>query len=102
MIELIFIIVIIGILASVAIPKLAVTKDDAKDAKIKSNVSTCLTDCAAVYTATQTEPSLSISDACGSGVSIVTSGKIVTVSQSLTNGGTYALSGYYKGIRVSY
>ena len=37
MIELIFVIVIIGILAAVAIPKLAATRDDAKISNIISN-----------------------------------------------------------------
>ena len=51
MIELIFVIVILGILAAVAIPKLAATRDDAKDAKTCSNIATCVTDLAAEYTA---------------------------------------------------
>ena len=37
MIELIFVIVIIGILASIAIPKLAATRDDAVIAKMEAN-----------------------------------------------------------------
>ncbi len=37
MIELIFVIVIIGILAAVAIPKLAATRDDAQISSIVSN-----------------------------------------------------------------
>jgi type II secretory pathway pseudopilin PulG len=51
MIELIFVIVIIGILAAVAIPKLAATRDDAQNAKACANISTCLGDLAATYTA---------------------------------------------------
>jgi prepilin-type N-terminal cleavage/methylation domain-containing protein len=51
MIELIFVIVIIGILAAVAIPKLAATRDDAKVAKELTNLSTCISDVGAVYTA---------------------------------------------------
>jgi len=51
MIELIFVIVILGILAAVAIPKLAATRDDAKDAKTCTNLSTCVTDMGAEYTA---------------------------------------------------
>ena len=54
MIELIFVIVILGILAAVAIPKLAATRDDAEDAKDCSNISTCISDAAASYTATGT------------------------------------------------
>lgn len=38
MIELIFVIVVLGILAAVAIPKLAVTRDDAQIAKGRSDV----------------------------------------------------------------
>ena len=38
MIELIFVIVILGILASVAIPKLAATRDDAHIAKGRANI----------------------------------------------------------------
>jgi type II secretory pathway pseudopilin PulG len=52
MIELIFVIVIIGILASVAIPKLAATRDDAIDARDCKNLAVCITDLAAMYTAT--------------------------------------------------
>ena len=40
MIELIFVIVILGILAAVAIPRLAATRDDATAASIKTDVST--------------------------------------------------------------
>ena len=40
MIELIFVIVILGILAAVAIPKLAATRDDAKAASIKTDIGT--------------------------------------------------------------
>jgi len=42
MIELIFVIVILGILASVAIPKLAATRDDARAATIKTDIGTAL------------------------------------------------------------
>ena len=51
MIELIFVIVILGILAAVAIPKLAATRDDAKLATARSNLATCITDMGAKYTA---------------------------------------------------
>jgi len=51
MIELIFVIVILGILAAVAIPKLAATRDDAKLATARSNLATCITDMGALYTA---------------------------------------------------
>ncbi|PID47707.1 MAG: prepilin-type cleavage/methylation domain-containing protein [Proteobacteria bacterium] len=50
MIELIFVIVILGILASVAIPKLAATRDDAKISRCLSEISTAITDLGAYYT----------------------------------------------------
>ena len=50
MIELIFVIVIIGILATVAISKLAATRDDAKIAEIITNSRTALGDLTAYYT----------------------------------------------------
>jgi len=40
MLELVFVIVIIGILAGIAIPKLWVTRDDAVNVKVKTEVST--------------------------------------------------------------
>ena len=52
MIELIFVIVIIGILAAIAIPKLAATRDDAYASKEIANIQTCIRDLGAQYTAT--------------------------------------------------
>ena len=51
MIELIFVIVILGILAAVAIPKLAATRTDAQVAKVASNLATVVSDLGAGYTA---------------------------------------------------
>jgi general secretion pathway protein G len=51
MIELIFVIVILGILAAVAIPKLAATRDDAKIAKGATEVAQLVSDLGAYYTA---------------------------------------------------
>ena len=51
MIELIFVIVIIGILAAVAIPKLSATRDDAKISNIIANARTLAGDLGAYYTA---------------------------------------------------
>ena len=51
MIELIFVIVILGILAAVAIPKLAATRDDANVAKAATNIATAINDIGAFYTA---------------------------------------------------
>ena len=50
MIELIFVIVIIGILAAVAIPKLAATRDDAKISNISANTRTIIGDLGQYYT----------------------------------------------------
>jgi prepilin-type N-terminal cleavage/methylation domain-containing protein len=51
MIELIFVIVILGILAAVAIPKLAATRDDAKISKISANAATFVNDYGSNWTA---------------------------------------------------
>jgi len=50
MIELIFVIVIIGILSAVAIPRLAATRDDAKIASAVSNLKVLINDTKAYYT----------------------------------------------------
>lgn len=55
MIELIFVIVIIGILAAVAIPKLAATRDDAKISSIVANTKTVLNDMKGFYTSQGSE-----------------------------------------------
>jgi len=51
MIELIFVIVIIGILAAVAIPKLASTRDDAKVTAAIKNLQTAVSDMQSYYSA---------------------------------------------------
>ena len=50
MIELISVIVILGILAVVAIPKLAATRDDAEIAKTATNIQTLISDLGSYYT----------------------------------------------------
>ena len=52
MVELIFVIVIIGILAVIAIPKLLVNRNDAKVSKELNQLSTYLNDITAYYIAT--------------------------------------------------
>ena len=49
MIELIFVIVILGILAAVAIPKLSATRDDAEVSKAATNLNTAIADMASFY-----------------------------------------------------
>jgi len=63
MIELVFVIVIIGILAAVAIPKLSATRDDAIDTTDCKNTAVCITDMIAEYTA-QGTTTMSSSSAC--------------------------------------
>ena len=50
MIELIFVIVILGILAAIAIPRLAATRDDAEASKLATNLTTLASDVGAYYT----------------------------------------------------
>ncbi len=104
MIELIFVIVIIGILAAVAIPKLAATRDDAVDAKVKENVSICMSDYVSSYTATGTadtsSPACTSTDATGAALSISTSGDDVTVSGALSDGTTFSKTAPYKGSKI--
>ncbi|MDA3054581.1 MULTISPECIES: type II secretion system protein [unclassified Campylobacter] len=50
MIELIFVIVILGILAAVAIPRLAATRDDAEISKAATNIQTAVSDIGSYYT----------------------------------------------------
>ncbi len=56
MIELIFVIVIIGILAAVAIPRLAATRDDAKISKMANAIQTAKSELAARIIATNNTP----------------------------------------------
>lgn len=51
MIELIFVIVILGILAAVAIPRLSATRDDATVSRLAADLSTLVSDAGAYYTA---------------------------------------------------
>lgn len=51
MIELIFVILILGVLAAVALPKLAATRDDAEVVKAASDLTTAISDISTYYTA---------------------------------------------------
>ena len=52
LIELVFVIVILGILAVIAVPKLSATRDDAKLTGELANLSTCIKDAGLSYSAT--------------------------------------------------
>lgn len=62
MIELIFVIVILGILAAVAIPRLAATRDDAKISKLASDATTFIQDVGAYYTSKGTYGTATLAD----------------------------------------
>ena len=86
MIELIFVIVILGILAAVAIPKLTATRDDAKVSTELSNLATCISDAGAQYTASG-DINTSDSAACSQlhCFSVSASGGTLTVNDSSAN-----------------
>ena len=85
MIELIFVIVILGILSAIAIPKLASTRDDAKKSTFIANVKTCINDIGSSYTATGTAiTSTIISDfkSCSEANSYIVDSIIVDINDS--------------------
>ena len=51
MIELIFVIVLIGILAAISIPKLSATRDDAETSRMLTQLAACINHAGAAYTA---------------------------------------------------
>ena len=63
MIELIFVIVIIGILAAVAIPKLSATRDDAKISSELTSVAQVINNLGSEYTAKGKLPTASVTTA---------------------------------------
>lgn len=96
MIELIFVIVILGILAAVAIPRLAATRDDAKESAETANMKNCANDIVASYQATGT--AVTDSDACtADGVTASVAGDDYTITGTLTGD---TLTGRYKGTAV--
>ena len=80
MIELIFVIVILGVLASVAIPRLAATRDDAEVAKAATNLTTAVSDITAYYTAKGTFTSSQKTD-------------FTTITNALSKDGTIKVKG---------
>ena len=77
MIELIFVIVILGILAAVAIPKLAATRDDAKMVTALTNLATTVNDLGAEYTATGTFVNAVTATDCFSSAATAATGVVV-------------------------
>ena len=86
MIELIFVIVILGILAAVAIPKLAATRDDAKKTELLANVKTCINDAVSAYKGKGIAPDLTAIPSCSAananGATITINGDFVNVVDS--------------------
>jgi len=97
MIELVFVIVILGILAAIALPKLAATREDAEDSKLCHNIAVCITDMSAQYTAVNSA-SLNDSTTCSNAdvsplVSLISGGKAIDVS------GAPSICGHLNGTR---
>jgi general secretion pathway protein G len=86
MIELIFVIVILGILASTAIPKLSATREDARITKEMANAKQCITDMCAGYTGSGVMPALNSYNSC------IAAQAATTVTVSL-NAGILTISG---------
>jgi len=80
MIELIFVIVILGILAAVAIPRLAATRNDATASTLATSLATCVNDMGGAYMMNGTFPAvtnpliLASSPACGDALTMPASG----------------------------
>jgi len=83
MIELIFVIVILGILAAVAIPKLAATRTDASVAKISTNAASLVAELGSFYTAQGTFEGKDTAD--------ITNIVLSTSQSSLADGDTITL-----------
>lgn len=75
MIEMIFVIVILGILAAVGLPKLAATRDDAKNSRRCHDISVCIMDAGTYYTAKGTD--ITDSKACQSTGLTPSGGKLI-------------------------
>jgi len=104
MVELIFVIVIIGILASIAMPRLVATRDDAINAQVKANVDTCVIDYIASYTARGVADNSTVAcqskDAQGNDFDITRDDDNVTVSAKLVDNSDYNQTRRYRGTRV--
>ena len=94
MIELIFVIVIIGILAAVAIPKLAATRTDAKVSKTVANLRTLIEDSKNYYTANGADTIANPTTAWGAvNWNSVTDAIPVAVSKTIVSNAAITLDG---------
>ena len=91
MIELIFVIVILGILAAVAVPKLAATRSDAENSKMMTNVAVCLQDNVGGFLASETIPAIATYPSC-SGFTLDNNGTTIIITGKLANGNDYNMS----------
>ncbi len=115
MIELIMIIVIIGILATIALPKLAAVRADAKLAKDISRIAICINDAGMHYTARGTHLQAGDSKSCdevicytitygsaGSNFTVETDLSAEDFCQDIDNlGGHLAKTYHFHGSRIS-
>jgi prepilin-type N-terminal cleavage/methylation domain-containing protein len=89
MIELIFVIVIIGILAAVAIPRLAATRTDARVSTGLSEISTVVSEMSATYSARGNYDVANIGDVTNAELHTASGCASTTVATSLATGNTY-------------
>ena len=86
MIELIFVIVILGILAAVAVPKLVTTRDDAEVSLLIANTRICINDVISEYKGRNIVPDLTTIVSCvaanSGGATITINGDFVNVVDS--------------------
>ncbi|MDP3292946.1 MAG: type II secretion system protein [Sulfuricurvum sp.] len=83
MIELIFVIVILGILAAVAIPRLAATRDDASAARVTQDADTVVTNITTDALATGILAA-NLNDVSGGGANVGANGNNVDINGSAT------------------
>ena len=103
MVELIFVVVIIGILASIAVPKLSATRDDAALSVLMTDTKTCVNNLIGLYKGNGILTDMNTVPACvqakKKGASIEYVGDNIRVSSvEVSINGNYV----YKGSRVSY